>query len=94
MSVVRLVLILTAALAVLLTIVTLRAEATRLDFHTSEVERRTQARMREIREQELELARLRNPSTIRERVAELRLSGTAEGAAPATQPAKPKKGDR
>ena len=49
----------------LLAVVTLRAEATRLHYQLSQLDRRAQVLRQELREKELELARLHNPALIR-----------------------------
>ncbi|MFO0839676.1 MAG: hypothetical protein U1D55_14260 [Phycisphaerae bacterium] len=87
MSLARLVIVLGLALAVLLATVTLRAESVRLHREVAEMERRAQVRVREIREQELELARLRNPAVIYERILDLKLEGITDPRA-ASQPAR------
>lgn len=70
--------LLTGALAVMLTVVVLRAETTRLHFELVRLERRAATLRQELREKELELARLRNPARIRDRV--LRHGGAEEDA--------------
>jgi hypothetical protein len=74
--------VLAAGLAVLLTVVGLRAEAARLNFEIAALERQADALLLDIRERELELARLSNPMTVRERVLSRR-----EPTAPASGPA-------
>jgi hypothetical protein len=88
MSLRRVVVILAATLATLLTVVVLRAEVTRLHSELSQLERQAEVLWQELRERELELARLRNPALIRARVAEMRLQcgpddrGVAEANSP------------
>jgi len=65
--------VLASTLAVLLAVVVLRAEAARLHYATAQLERRVEALVQELREKDLELARLRNPALIRARIEELRL---------------------
>lgn len=77
MSLIRMVVILGGALVVMLAVVALRAETTRLHFEISELDQRAAGLMREIGEKELELARLRNPARIRAKAEELRLQGLA-----------------
>ena len=87
MSLRRTVVILGAALATLLTVVILRAETTRLHSELSLLDRRAAVLWQELRENELELARLRNPALIRARVARMRLQDSpADRAAADTQP--------
>ena len=87
MSLRRTVIILGAALATLLTVVILRAETTRLHSELAQLDRRAAVLWQELRENELELARLRNPALIRARVARMRLQDSpADRAAPGTQP--------
>jgi hypothetical protein len=73
MSLRRTVVVLGAALVTLLTVVILRAETTRLHSELSQLDRRAAVLWQELRENELELARLRNPALIRARVAQMRL---------------------
>jgi hypothetical protein len=76
MSLRRTVVILGVGLATLLTVVILRAETTRLHSELSLLDRRAAVLWQELRENELELARLRNPALIRARVARMRLQGS------------------
>ncbi|MBI5863793.1 MAG: hypothetical protein HZB38_04660 [Planctomycetes bacterium] len=73
MSIQRLVLVLVSTMAVMLTVVVLRSERTRLQFKASEYDRETDSVLQELRERELELARLSNPLLIRERLSQMRL---------------------
>ena len=73
MSLRRTVVILGVGLATLLTVVILRAETTRLHSDLSLLDSRAAVLWQELRENELELARLRNPALIRARVAQMRL---------------------
>lgn len=87
MSLRRTVVILGVGLATLLTVVILRAETTRLHSELSLLDSRAAVLWQELREDELELARLRNPALIRARVARMRLQGSpVEHAAGDTQP--------
>jgi hypothetical protein len=72
-SLTRTVIVLLGALAVMIAVVALRAETTRIQFETSQHDRRAEELLVRLRAQELELARLRNPAIIRDRVTELRL---------------------
>ena len=54
----------------LLTVVALRAETVRLHYEVSQLEHRADACREHLRAAELELARLRNPMLIRQRVRE------------------------
>ena len=67
----RLVLVLGASLVALMSVVLLRADATRLHYLRSQTQRDAEILRQELREKELELARLRNPSLIRARLSEL-----------------------
>jgi UDP-N-acetylenolpyruvoylglucosamine reductase len=71
MFVVRLSLVLAGALAALLSIIALRAETTRMNYEQSQLDQRAELLLQEVREKELELARLRNPALIRQRVEEM-----------------------
>ena len=75
MSLKRVVVILAAGLLTLLTVVVLRAEVTRLHSELAQLDRRAEVLWQELREKDLERARLRNPALIRARVAEMRLQG-------------------
>ncbi len=87
MSLRRTVVILGAGLATLLTVVILRAETTRLQSELSLLDSRAAVLWQELRENELELARLRNPALIRARVAQMRLQDSpVDRAAGDTQP--------
>ena len=76
MTLTRMVCILAGALAIMLAVVILRAERTRLDYDVSQLDRRADGLVQQLRAEELELARLKHPALIRARVAEMRL-GTA-----------------
>ena len=71
MTIARLSFVLLIALVVMLSVVALRAESTRLNYEIAKLERQAEAVTLEIREKELELARLGNPMKIRERVVNL-----------------------
>ena len=80
----RLVLVLGAGLVALMSVVLLRADATRLHFLRSELQRDAGILRQELREKELELARLRNPSLIRARLSELSADERISEDAPAS----------
>lgn len=82
MSIARLTLVLLSALLVMLTVVVLRSERTRLQFEVSKADREAEALRLEVRERELELARLSNPGVIRQRLLEMRLEQSAGRTAP------------
>lgn len=86
MTLFRILVVLAIALAVLLGVVALRAETTRLQYLTSRLDQEAEQSLEQLRQHELELARLRNPMIIRERARALVWPGT-EGAAPAAKPA-------
>lgn len=97
MSLFRIAIVLGSALAVMMTVVVLRAESTALHFELSQYDTRVDRQHQDLHERELELARLRNPALIRARIADLRL-GDVDPAKPKTQTpaatkpsAKPKK---
>ncbi|MCH8805590.1 MAG: hypothetical protein IH986_05830 [Planctomycetes bacterium] len=71
MKLARMICILAVALATLLTVVVLRAESTHLHFELARLDRKASILWQQIREDELELARLRNPVRIRQRALEL-----------------------
>jgi hypothetical protein len=74
-SIARLTLVLLSSLLVMLAVVMLRSERTRLRFEISQTERETEALRQEVRERELELARLSNPGLIRQRLMDMRIDG-------------------
>lgn len=73
MTVWRTVVILAGALLVMLATVVLRAETTRVHYELSALESEAEALRQSLREEELCLARLKNPVLIRERVKSLRM---------------------
>lgn len=90
MSIPRLIFVLLSALTIMLTVVILRTEKTRCQYQISKIDHETESIQAEIRERELELARLGNPSLIRERLAEMLLEGQPKSNEPA-KPVKPGK---
>ena len=72
-----LILVLVIVLAGMMAVVVSRAEATRLHYELSQLDRRAQILRQELIEKELELERLRNPALIRAKLAELRMTGQA-----------------
>ncbi len=89
MTLFRIIVLLAGGLLLLLTVVTLRAETTRLHHEISRCERAADEIRQELVEAELELARLKNPTRIRQRM-EQAVSRFAEEPAP-PEPAPPKK---
>jgi hypothetical protein len=75
MTLIRMVVTLAGALALMLAIVIFRSETTRLHSEVERLDRKADGLVQQIRQEELELARLRNPAVIRARVAEMRLAG-------------------
>lgn len=78
MTLPRMILILSGALVVLLTVVVLRTETTRLHADIARVEREARELQRQVHAAEVELARLRNPMLLRERVREALARWAAE----------------
>lgn len=66
----RTIVILAGGLVVLLLVVILRAETTRLHYEISRLEHEANGYRQRLREAELELARLRNPMLLKEQVRE------------------------
>jgi hypothetical protein len=89
MTLKRLVIVLGSTLAAMLAVVVLRAENRRLHYLISRSDARDEALTTEIREKELELARLTNPHKIRERAATSRLQD-----APTAAPRETKSGKK
>jgi hypothetical protein len=83
-------LVLALVLAVLTTVVVLRAKSARVHYELSGLDRHAAAIRQELREKQLELARLRNPADIRQRLQEWRgqrsAADTQGGAAGARRP--------
>lgn len=90
MTLFRMIVVLVGALAVLLCVAILRAETTRLHYEISARERRAAECCQQLREAELELARLRNPMLIRDQVQRV-VRSIMEEEAPAPKPS-PKRG--
>lgn len=76
----------TAAMAVVI----LRAEAARVNYELSRLDQRARVLQQELREKELELARLDSPAVIRAKLAELRLQQVSgQARTPSTPPPNP-----
>jgi len=71
MTLARMIVILLGALLLMLAVVVLRAETTRLHYQLSQIDQQADLLWQELREEELELQRLRNPAVLRARVAEM-----------------------
>lgn len=84
MTLTRIVVVLAGTLLVLLTCVVLRADAASMNDRLAALESEAGELWQELRAKELELARLRTPSVIRERVSSQRMK-----AAPADNSRKP-----
>ena len=82
MSIARLTLVLLSTLLVMLAVVVLRSERTRLQFETSQCDREAEALRQEVRERELELARLSNPGLLRQRLMDMKLERGSGGQKP------------
>lgn len=90
MSIARLILVLVSALSVMLTLVVLRTETVRFRYAIANTERDCELLEQDIREGQLDLARLGNPSALRERLIDLKGLGLATPAKPESAPEKPK----
>jgi hypothetical protein len=75
--------------AVMLTVVVLRAETTRLNYRLSELDREAEGIRQQLREKELELARRRHPMLIRSRALEMRLTSESAAGEERSRPARP-----
>ncbi|MCG3129258.1 MAG: hypothetical protein CHACPFDD_04179 [Phycisphaerae bacterium] len=82
--------LLVATLAVMLTTALLRGEVARLQFQMSELDRQEESLRLRMRESRLELARLKNPAQIRDRVKDL-LAPPSAASRPSASPAGPSK---
>ncbi|MBL8879775.1 MAG: hypothetical protein JNG88_11705 [Phycisphaerales bacterium] len=91
MTLTRTIVTLVVTLLVMLTVVVLRAETTRLQFESSRLDRQSDVLLEQFREQQLELARLRNPTMIRDRAADLRLGAEFGAAKPVAKDFESKK---
>lgn len=92
MSLMRLIALLGGAALVLLAVVALRAETIRIHNRIGRIDYEAESLALELRQKELELARLRNPTLIRARVGALRLpesEGTPAKSPSAGKPATP-----
>lgn len=67
MTLLRTLVLLVGGLLAMLAVVILRAETTRLAYEVSQCEQRAEVCRQQLREAELELARLRNPMVIRDK---------------------------
>ncbi len=85
MTLFRVIVVVVGGLAVLLLVVILRAETTRLHCAIARYEREADGIRQDLVEAELELARLRNPTRIRQRM-EQAVGQTAEQPAPPEAP--------
>jgi hypothetical protein len=85
MTLTRMAVLLSGALLVMLAVIILRAESARIHFRVSQLDAQADGFRQQLREQELELQRLRNPALIRARAGELKLPASAP--APAPRPA-------
>ncbi len=89
MTLFRIIAVLVGGLLLLLIVVIQRAETTRLHSEIARCERSADELRQQLREAELDLARMRNPTRIRQRVEEA-VSQFAEPA-PATPEPKPRR---
>ncbi|MGD8453110.1 MAG: hypothetical protein PVJ57_14930 [Phycisphaerae bacterium] len=74
MTVRRMMILFAGALAVMATIVILRAETTRVHYEISELERRGDVLARKVKHEQLALQRALAPAALMERVKEIRLA--------------------
>jgi len=81
--------ILAGGLILLLAVVIIRADTTRLHYATSQCERRAEELRQRALEGELELARLRNPLRIRQRMEQAVGELLEQTPAPKKSPSKP-----
>ncbi len=88
MTLLRTIVVLSGGLVVMLVVVVLRTETTRLHYEVSQRERQAEGLHQQMRESELELARLRNPMLIREQVKEA-LQEYMQVEGPTTRPGRP-----
>jgi len=94
MTLFRIIAVLAGALVLLLIVVILRAETTRLHYAIAQCERRADEVRQELLEAELELARLRNPTRIRQQMEQAVGQAAAEEPAAAQAVAKPKPAEK
>jgi hypothetical protein len=91
MTLFRTIVVMVGGLLLMLTVVILRAETTRLHYEVSQCERRADECRQRLREGELELARLRNPMVIRQKVKDTVDEFVGQKAEKPEKPAKPVK---
>lgn len=92
MSLTRMIVLFVAALAIMLAVVALRAETTRVHYLISELDRQEDALRQEQRHEALALERARNPAALLERIKQMRLAEPrAEPVARPGQPVPPPK---
>lgn len=90
MTLTRTIVVLLGLIAVALSTAMLRADATRQQFETSKLDREAEELLSQIHERELELARLRNPASLRQHLADQRIAEPEPKPKPKTN-AKPTK---
>lgn len=74
MTLTRMIGLLVGALTLMLLVVVLRAETTRLHYEISELDRREDVLRQELRTEQLALQRAQNPALLLERVKQMRLA--------------------
>jgi hypothetical protein len=74
MTLTRMIGLLVGALTLMLLVVMLRAETTRLHYEISELDRREDVLRQELRTEQLVLQRAQNPALLLERVKQMRLA--------------------
>ena len=91
MTLARTLALLLGTLATMLCVVTLRVETTRVHSRLADLDRTEQDLREQVRAEELELARWRSPTLIREKLREFRRAtlGLSQPASAPTEPAKP-----
>ena len=92
MTLFRMIVVLAGGLVLLLSVVTVRAQTTRLHYEISRCERAADELRQELVEAELELARLRNPTRIKQRMEQA--VGHFADEPPPPEPPKKKRGGR
>lgn len=90
MSIPRLILVMLSALGVMLTLVILRTETVRFQYKAAKAERECDSLVQDIRDRELELARIGNPVALRERLIDLKGVEPADAPKSETGREKPK----
>jgi len=82
MTLKRMIVMFAGALLVMLIVIVLRAETTRIHYEISDFDRRIDVLRQELRNERIALQRARNPAELLERVKSIRAAGGVQGGTP------------